>query len=470
MIKIQFNKVFLTISLLFVCLDSHATYIIINNYNRTPIGEAGGMQGGAYVARVQDASATWYNPAGLGSVQRNSISGNASLNEYNKSEVGTNDSVSSISATANFVGGVVRLGKGATMGWSIVVPTSFSYSGQQSINDLYNIKKNPGDPLDIREHLDVQLFSDYSNSAKFEIFSPGISFGFTAQPNLRYGFGIRAYSVDLHIQENAVTYQPAAGGVPFYNSVLNTRYDASAWLLGYELGLQWDISSKMTLGLMMRSATSSLTDTASDDGFVFTELDEDSIGLDDIPDSRFSDFTHTLNPNTDFNYKLPLSISLGLAWKEADYELELDINYYDAISPYQMLGGAESRNVQQSHLAIYNDEIFTLDGAQYETGSVVNIALGSRIRVAEDKYFNMGLFLDNAPGGLRNEVFNQMDFIGLTTGMTHVSKTASISYGLYYSQGDNPADAFNDPVTGEGINLKSELKTLSFMLATSIYF
>ena len=52
--------------------------IVLPNYNTNPIGERAGLQGGAFLVRVNDVSATWYNPAGLVKAQRNSISGNAS--------------------------------------------------------------------------------------------------------------------------------------------------------------------------------------------------------------------------------------------------------------------------------------------------------------------------------------------------------------------------------------------------------
>ena len=39
--------------------------VVLANYDSVPIGPFGGLEGGAYVARVSDASAAWFNPAGL---------------------------------------------------------------------------------------------------------------------------------------------------------------------------------------------------------------------------------------------------------------------------------------------------------------------------------------------------------------------------------------------------------------------
>ena len=39
--------------------------IVLANYDNVPVGPYGGLEGTAYVARVSDPSAAWFNPAGL---------------------------------------------------------------------------------------------------------------------------------------------------------------------------------------------------------------------------------------------------------------------------------------------------------------------------------------------------------------------------------------------------------------------
>ena len=53
---------------------------IIPNYNRIGIGQREALEGGAYVARTDDALANWYNPAGLVSSEKTAL--NASSNAY----------------------------------------------------------------------------------------------------------------------------------------------------------------------------------------------------------------------------------------------------------------------------------------------------------------------------------------------------------------------------------------------------
>src|SRR5262245_33947872 len=51
--------------------------LTLPNYNRTSIGQVGGLQGGAFVARANDSSANWYNPAGLALAPKAQISSSA---------------------------------------------------------------------------------------------------------------------------------------------------------------------------------------------------------------------------------------------------------------------------------------------------------------------------------------------------------------------------------------------------------
>src|SRR3954470_1151643 len=53
---------------------------IIPNYDRIGIGRREALEGGAYVARTNDALANWYSPAGLVSSEKTAL--NASSNAY----------------------------------------------------------------------------------------------------------------------------------------------------------------------------------------------------------------------------------------------------------------------------------------------------------------------------------------------------------------------------------------------------
>ena len=55
--------------------------VVLGNYDSVPVGPSGGLEGGAYVARVSDPSAAWFNPAGLSQV-RAQISASAGVYKW----------------------------------------------------------------------------------------------------------------------------------------------------------------------------------------------------------------------------------------------------------------------------------------------------------------------------------------------------------------------------------------------------
>src|SRR5262245_61991196 len=79
--------------------------LVIGNYNITSVGPYGGPEGSAYVARVADPSASWFNPAGLSQQSSAQISGSAGV--YQRTAVAPSalpNHGGSIQQLPNFVG------------------------------------------------------------------------------------------------------------------------------------------------------------------------------------------------------------------------------------------------------------------------------------------------------------------------------------------------------------------------------
>src|SRR5688572_33130478 len=53
--------------------------LLLANYDNVPVGPFGGLEGSAYVARVGDPSAAWFNPAGLAREDTAQVSGSAGV-------------------------------------------------------------------------------------------------------------------------------------------------------------------------------------------------------------------------------------------------------------------------------------------------------------------------------------------------------------------------------------------------------
>ena len=58
------------------------TNVLLPNYSGVPIGEIGGLEVGAFLARANDSSAVYYNPAGLTRAEQTSVSGTAGVFKF----------------------------------------------------------------------------------------------------------------------------------------------------------------------------------------------------------------------------------------------------------------------------------------------------------------------------------------------------------------------------------------------------
>src|SRR5512137_1399774 len=61
---------------------------VLTNYDRVLIGQEAALESGAYVARVADSTAGWYNPAGLALVGRSVIGASATGYELETIDLG----------------------------------------------------------------------------------------------------------------------------------------------------------------------------------------------------------------------------------------------------------------------------------------------------------------------------------------------------------------------------------------------
>ena len=83
---------------------------ILPNYNRVAVGQREALEGGAYVARTDDALANWYNPAGLASSEKTALNASSNVYEVTKttlSGIGERESGTRFRAVGGFFGIVV---------------------------------------------------------------------------------------------------------------------------------------------------------------------------------------------------------------------------------------------------------------------------------------------------------------------------------------------------------------------------
>ena len=100
--------------------------IVVPNYEGIPVGPFAGLEASAYVARTDDPSAAWFNPAGLSRAKGAQISGSAGLYQYTKLSPSIYPGAgSSVEHVPNLVGFTMQKGQ-LTGGVAILTPVSWS--------------------------------------------------------------------------------------------------------------------------------------------------------------------------------------------------------------------------------------------------------------------------------------------------------------------------------------------------------
>ena len=125
--------------------------LILPNYDRLPIGQREGIEGGAYVARTNDAAAAWYNPAGLGQSVKSALNASATAYEYTSMELegfGTSEGRSRISSTGTLlsfvIGEDVIHSRNWRFGFAITQPVVWHPSSiELAFNALFTLWPSP---------------------------------------------------------------------------------------------------------------------------------------------------------------------------------------------------------------------------------------------------------------------------------------------------------------------------------------
>lgn len=163
------------------------------NHKLVLVGDKGAALGGAFTGLADDATATYYNPAGLTQIKNIKLNVSAQVVQYQKQKIGIADGTDIPYNSFNFSPTITafsqRLGKWA-YGFSIVTPQNDLFTGEQKIENAYRdtlpdqrCYADEGGPLPCYTKLnlsyyDVSKMTMIGPSGAMK-FSDNISLGFT---------------------------------------------------------------------------------------------------------------------------------------------------------------------------------------------------------------------------------------------------------------------------------------------------
>ncbi len=416
---------------------------VLTNYDRVLIGQEEALESGAFVARVADSTAGWYNPAGLALVRRSVIGASATGYELNITDLGkvqTSSGGVSLNQLPSYFGAVLGGDVIASDKWRI----GFSATKPTSWTATINGATLAG--VDI----------NYSSSVSISTLVPTISAAWALLPTLRVGagFGVAITSIS---QSQILSEGLASDGGD--NSLLRTAVGTgTTWGGQGSFGVQWDITDRLVGGISLRTPTFTIIQTGA---LTYQSVYTDHVG-------RTSDERYFNDPNATFTYKLPFNLNFGLAWREPTFDVEVDMRFHSAIPQYVLL--ASSEQVHKTVTDAAGNQTTTSEpfpGLTYGAAQVWNIAIGGRYQLSEAWSLHGGFYTDLAPTDPSiTNVFRSVNLFGLTAGAKLKGEHLSGSLGLGFSWGSSQNFDIGQSVAAEGGTRLSILSiTLLYALA-----
>lgn len=217
------------------------------NADELPVGNRAAMVGGAVMATVDDGSAAYYNPAGLGSVDRSSVDVSASAYSlrfyaapgFLSTPEGSRDaSVSEFVAIPTEIAYVRLLGEHLALGLGYYVPRASDFLLRESLDAS-------GDSRRSRFALDMRVSTtEYLVAA---------ALGSRIGERLRWGVAV--FGSYEKATESAVLFASVDNLMDEPAQVIAISLLTTETIVGFELvgGVQLDLSDHVTIGLVARS-------------------------------------------------------------------------------------------------------------------------------------------------------------------------------------------------------------------------
>ncbi|HTS80723.1 MAG TPA: hypothetical protein VMH40_09015 [Myxococcaceae bacterium] len=449
-------RVALVVAALLACVEAAAQVnvvvppsVLLPNYDRVYPGLQEGLEGGAYIARARNAAAVFYNPAGLALTDRTAL--NASAQGYQLTTVsGTgfedNSPVSSFKAIPTFVG--VALGKDVfdwdrlRLGFAIFQTAAWDQAVQAGTT------------------VDPNTRASYSVKSNFDVLVPAFSVAYGFTPTFRMGLSLEfPYTTvsDLGFLSGEATTA---------TSSLSTQRTLAAGgsILHFipALAVQWDALPWLALGAVVHSPGIKILSSGNLTYEAITVQDASSVH------TTFKD------PSADFNYKQPLQVALGVAFRFGPAEIEVDVKWHDGADLYNLM--ATSQQYRSTSVSATGPPVVTNGTIQpivYGARQTWNGSVGGHYQLTKTVTLNAGVYMDNSPVAPGSEGFRKVNLIGVRGGGSFTIGKVGLSIGLGWEHGSAADNLSPDSGNPGGIpsyagNLS--LTTLSLLFAVSFSF
>lgn len=419
--------------------------LVLANYDNVPVGPFGGLEGSAYVARVGDPSAAWFNPAGLARESTAQVSGSAGV--YQLTSITPEQLPNrggSFQQLPNFVGFTFVARPRLTVGAALVTTNAWNQE-----TDAESISAVAGGQ---------QRFS-YSADSSYERRTLALSAGYQGDGAWRVGGGLAFSLMSVRLVQ---TVSDRIGDTSGLRSLLvNSRASGSAMQVRSQAGVQYD-RSQWRFGAAIR--TPGLTVHRS--GAVTLD------GLVDV--GAMSAGASVFDPSADLDYRLPWEFQGGAAWVRDRIELEVDLQAYSSIDAYTMLATGQPIVVYSETGANQPPSVVTrpFPGLTSASDGVVNVAAGGHLRLLENRDLRLhaGVGSNYSPVADQDMVFNKVDLLTWALGVSGSLGRLQFSAGFNHQSGTARDVMLRNLLNGQVVQTSMDVAMTGFIYSLAYQF
>lgn len=424
------------------------TNVLLPNYSGVPIGEIGGLEVGAFLARANDSSSVFYNPAGLTRAEQTSVSGTAGLFQFGTvsgDHVGeSGHSFQQVPAMFAFVLKDFLGRDNLAAGLSIARTTAW----QQSIDFARTTQTGTAtDRL------------SYSSQAQLDSYLGSAGFGYASSGKWRTGFSVDGqYTSSERRQAVADQYRTAIGLTALS---VNARSEASAIHLRLTAGTQYQLTPSWVAAAVIRTGGLGIYSS----GLAMLE------GLSDSGATTTTGSFFDAGPEV--TYRVPFEVKTGLAYTSKRGEAEFDLLWFDGAGEYQAYASSQPVIVvvdpgSGSSPSVTN---YTARPPVIDSNGVVNVAIGGHFDLRSDRSWVVhgGFGTDRSPVGPNDTVFTKVDLSKFTAGVS--ARTAHFlgSLGVQYLAGTSDPIVLRDLPAGP-LTTSVKVRSLGLLYSLSVLF
>ena len=420
--------------------------IVVPNYAGVPAGPYGGLEASAYVARANDPSAAWFNPAGLSRSTGAEITGSAGL--YQLTSVSPNalpNSGGSVHQVPNLVGFTFKSGKLA-MGAAFLTTLSW-----QQETDSQLVRTDPSQNPDR-----IAYSANSSLSQQVAAFSAGYDNG----KRWRLGGGIAISYTGLDMAETVSERIGTPTGLQ--TLLVGSHASGSTVQVRPLIGVQIEPTAKIRIGGLMRTSG-------------FSVIRSGSATLDGTVDRGAASIGSSLfDASADFEYKQPFEVAGGVAYVTPRAEIEADVLAYSSIAPYSMFASSQPFVVYADSGSGTSPSVtkYPFGGLTSASRAMANVSVGGHVQPWRNHrvLVHFGIASDLSPVAPEDQVFDRVNFTAWTLGLSGAIGKLTYAAGVNYRGGTSDAIVVRNVLTAQPVETSAHITTIGMIYSLAYQF